>query len=86
MIKQLHYILLLNCILFANIVSYAEKPDSITYTNKIISTDIANSFFNNILSNPAYTGIFNGHNIRINAEIDKPFLLMEVFIVRNNII
>jgi len=53
--------------------SLAQTPDSITDASKIVDVDKAHSLFNNIITNPAYTGIFGGHNILVNAGIDKPF-------------
>ena len=56
----------------SSLFSFAQYTDTIPKKNDITQADISHSFFNNISSNPAYTGIFNGHNIRINTELEKP--------------
>ena len=73
MTKNTLTLLFLFCMLSASLISSAQNADSSQFNNKIIDEDRAHSFFNNIISNPAYTGIFGGHNILINAGIDKPF-------------
>jgi len=73
MIKKLHFILLLLCIMSAPFISLAQTQDSVPEKPPVLGEDRAPSFFNNIISNPAYTGIFGGHNILVNAGIDKPF-------------
>jgi len=71
--KQSHFLLLFVFLQFAPVFSFAGISDTIPDTNNVVTIDRSHSLFNNITSNPAYTGIFGGHNILINAGVDKPF-------------
>ena len=70
--KQSHLILLFIFLQSAPVLSFAGSKDSIPDTNNVTTIDRSHSLFNNIITNPAYTGIYGGHNILVNAGIDNP--------------
>jgi type IX secretion system PorP/SprF family membrane protein len=51
--------------------AFAGNNDTIK-TNASMSVDISHFLFNNIIMNPAYTGISESENLLLHASIDKP--------------